>query len=84
MIVQTILGMAENLGLDTIAEGVESKEIYESLKRLGCRYFQGWHFGPPEPLEKIMRRMQQARRVVAKDTIQFPDQPPTAVPATRS
>jgi len=57
VIVQTIIGMAENLGLDIVAEGVEREEIHEALKQLGCRYFQGWHFGCPEPLDAIVQRL---------------------------
>jgi diguanylate cyclase (GGDEF)-like protein len=59
VIVQTIIGMAENLELDTIAEGVETEKAYEALKRLGCRYFQGWYFGSAEPLAGILRRLKQ-------------------------
>jgi predicted signal transduction protein with EAL and GGDEF domain len=65
VIVQTIIGMARNLGLDTVAEGVETKEIHEALKRLGCRYFQGWHFGRPEPLDAIIQRLQNCQTTQA-------------------
>jgi EAL domain-containing protein (putative c-di-GMP-specific phosphodiesterase class I) len=58
VIVQTIIGMAENLGLETVAEGVETMQIHEALRRFGCRYFQGWHCGRPEPMKAIVQRLQ--------------------------
>jgi diguanylate cyclase (GGDEF)-like protein len=65
VIVQTIIGMAGNLGLDTVAEGVETAEIHEALKELGCQNFQGWYFGSPEPLDCIVRRLRSSQRTEA-------------------
>ncbi|GAB6073957.1 putative bifunctional diguanylate cyclase/phosphodiesterase [Nautilia lithotrophica] len=45
--IQTILNMAESLHLETIAEGVETKEQFDILKSLGCKYFQGYFFSKP-------------------------------------
>ncbi|RPH41313.1 MAG: EAL domain-containing protein [Burkholderiales bacterium] len=50
VIVQTIIGMARNLGLTVIAEGVETAEQLAFLDRHGCGAFQGWYFGRPVPL----------------------------------
>ncbi len=50
VIVQTIIGMAGNLHMEVIAEGVETVEQYEFLKRQGCIFFQGYHFGKPVPI----------------------------------
>lgn len=47
VIVQTIIGMANSLGLDVIAEGVESKEQLDFLVTCGCPHFQGFLFGRP-------------------------------------
>jgi diguanylate cyclase (GGDEF)-like protein/PAS domain S-box-containing protein len=46
-IVQTIISMAENLNLDIIAEGVETREQQAMLARLGCDKYQGYLFGKP-------------------------------------
>lgn len=48
-IVTTIIGMARNLGLKAIAEGVETQEQATSLLALDCDHAQGYHFGRPEP-----------------------------------
>lgn len=50
VIVQTIIGMARNLHMGVIAEGVETVEQYEFLKQQGCTCFQGYHFGRPVPI----------------------------------
>ncbi|MDD2176982.1 EAL domain-containing protein [Acidovorax sp. D2M1] len=57
VIVQTILGMARNLELDVIAEGVETVAQKDFLARHGCVYFQGYLMGRPTPaaaLEALM------------------------------
>jgi diguanylate cyclase (GGDEF)-like protein/PAS domain S-box-containing protein len=49
VIVQTIIGMALNLGLDVVAEGVETVEQRAFLLQHGCTGFQGYLFGRPVP-----------------------------------
>ena len=53
VIVQTIIGMASNLGLDVIAEGVETLEQKEFLALHGCRFYQGYLFGRPMPVAQL-------------------------------
>jgi len=63
VIVQTIIGMANNLGLTVIAEGVETTEQVEFLGRNGCGAFQGWLFGKPVPVTEFEAALrQQAER----------------------
>jgi diguanylate cyclase (GGDEF)-like protein/PAS domain S-box-containing protein len=50
VIVQTIIGMANNLGLNVIAEGVETLEQRDFLERNGCPNYQGYLFGRPVPV----------------------------------
>ncbi len=53
VIVQTIIGMAQNFHLNVIAEGVETKEQFEQLQRYGCPAFQGYLFSKPLPIEEF-------------------------------
>lgn len=50
-IVQTIIQMGKTLGMDVIAEGVETHAHCELLGQYGCHNFQGYLFGQPVPLE---------------------------------
>lgn len=53
-IVQTIIAMTEALGLDVIAEGVETKAQLEFLQLRGCQAYQGYLFGKPVPVDDFM------------------------------
>lgn len=50
-ILTAILKMAESLKMQTIAEGVETKEQVEFLKGIGCKYVQGFYYSKPLPIE---------------------------------
>ncbi|MDD5471267.1 MAG: EAL domain-containing protein, partial [Sideroxydans sp.] len=56
VIAKTIVGMAHNLGLEVVAEGVETKEQLEVLVSFGCRIFQGYLFSRPLPLVEFESR----------------------------
>src|SRR3712207_5539117 len=43
-IVRTVVMLAQNLGMDVVAEGVETTEQLSLLKRLGCEFGQGYFF----------------------------------------
>ena len=51
MVTQTIIAMGRGLGLDVIAEGVETRAQHDFLVSLGCHAFQGYLFGRPQPLD---------------------------------
>src|SRR5918994_6654517 len=46
-IVRTIVMLAQTLGMDVVAEGVETKEQLALLRQLGCEYGQGYYFSKP-------------------------------------
>lgn len=46
-IIRSIVGLARNLGLQVIAEGVETKTQADFLRDLHCEYFQGFRYSPP-------------------------------------
>ncbi|MBI5753406.1 MAG: EAL domain-containing protein [Hydrogenophilales bacterium] len=62
-IVQTIIAMTEALGLNVIAEGVETEAQREFLDKRGCHAFQGYLFGkpvPPDRFEAMLRGGKQS------------------------
>ncbi len=48
-IVESVVILAHRLGMRVVAEGVETASQYESVRRLGCDYYQGYYFSPPVP-----------------------------------
>jgi diguanylate cyclase (GGDEF)-like protein/PAS domain S-box-containing protein len=57
VIVRALVGLGESLGVDVIAEGVETVEQTEFLKAEGCTFGQGYLFGRPMPAEEITRTL---------------------------
>jgi len=53
-ITKTIIELAHNLEMKTIAEGVETKEQFELLKSLGCDIVQGFWLAKPMPIEDLI------------------------------
>jgi EAL domain-containing protein (putative c-di-GMP-specific phosphodiesterase class I) len=53
VIVQTIIGMGNSLGMDVIAEGVETDAQHAFLKHAGCIAYQGYLFSKPVPPEEF-------------------------------
>jgi EAL domain-containing protein (putative c-di-GMP-specific phosphodiesterase class I) len=53
VVVQTIIGMAHNLGVAVIAEGVETEAQRACLEHFGCPTYQGYLFGKPLPLHEF-------------------------------
>lgn len=58
VIAQTIISMAHSLGFDTIAEGVETKEHADLLKKMGCNQLQGYYFSKPIPKNEFYTFLQ--------------------------
>jgi EAL domain-containing protein (putative c-di-GMP-specific phosphodiesterase class I) len=54
--VGVIVAMANALGCNLVAEGVEKREQREVLHHLGCRYAQGWLVGKPVTLAEALNR----------------------------
>ena len=49
-IVNSFISLAHSLGMDVIAEGIETDETRGALLGLDCNFGQGWHFGRPAAL----------------------------------
>ena len=53
----SIIGLAHNLGLTVLAEGVETEGQQAFLAEQGCDAYQGYLFGRPEPLAELESRV---------------------------
>ncbi|MBB1074561.1 EAL domain-containing protein [Rhodoferax sp. 4810] len=53
-IVSTIIGMAHNLGLEVVAEGIETTEQAVYLRQIGCDLGQGYLFSRPVPIDEFV------------------------------
>ncbi len=58
-LVRAALALGDALGLEVVAEGVESEAQLELLKRLGCNHFQGYYFCKPLPMDKLREKLAQ-------------------------
>jgi diguanylate cyclase (GGDEF)-like protein/PAS domain S-box-containing protein len=64
-IVRTILMLAQNLGMDVVAEGVETREQLAILRKLGCEYGQGFLFSKPVDADGAERIIAETRAVAS-------------------
>jgi EAL domain-containing protein (putative c-di-GMP-specific phosphodiesterase class I) len=63
-IVRTIIELARVLGMDVVAEGIETLEQYQLLRQLGCRFGQGYLFARPMSAEALSGLLQLPGRVL--------------------
>jgi EAL domain-containing protein (putative c-di-GMP-specific phosphodiesterase class I) len=52
-IVSSSIRLAHSLGMDVVAEGIETDDVRRKLLELGCNFGQGWLFGRPAELKNI-------------------------------
>ena len=50
VVIRSIVNLAKELGMHTLAEGVETEEQFAFLQEIGCEKVQGYLFSPPIPL----------------------------------
>jgi diguanylate cyclase (GGDEF)-like protein len=65
-IVSATIELARRLGLDVVAEGVESERVLEALRSLGCRFAQGFAVGRPMPADEVAAQAVMARANASK------------------
>jgi diguanylate cyclase (GGDEF)-like protein len=66
IIVQSIIDLAHNLGMETVAEGVETTASTEFLHRFDCNSMQGFLIARPMPLHEAMAWMSKSQRLDAE------------------
>jgi EAL domain-containing protein (putative c-di-GMP-specific phosphodiesterase class I) len=63
-IVRTIVELARVLGMDVVAEGIETQEQYALLRQLGCKFGQGFLFSRPVPPNIISEMLRLPGRIL--------------------
>lgn len=58
-IVRHTITMAKDIGIKTLAEGVETKDQLEFLKEVGCGQIQGYYYGRPQPMDEMFANLRE-------------------------
>jgi EAL domain-containing protein (putative c-di-GMP-specific phosphodiesterase class I) len=75
-VVKTIIDLAHNFKLKTVAEGVETEDQASFLRQLGCDEMQGYLFGkplPPVELETLLTKQKSLMSVKPRNLIASPE-----------
>lgn len=59
-IIRAVVDMSHSIGIEVVAEGVETREQLEYLKGIGCDYIQGYYFSKPLPESEFTAMLDQA------------------------
>lgn len=59
-VVKTIIQLSKNLNMLSVAEGIETKEQHEELKRLGCQMGQGYYYYKPMTLSDVEKLLEDS------------------------
>ena len=62
-LVDAIISMSDGLKLPITAEGIEDEEVLKALGRWGKLKGQGYHYGRPEPAQRVLERLAEAGRL---------------------
>ena len=54
-IVKSVVDLAKSLNIEVVAEGVETEEMYNFVKEIGCDYAQGYLYAKPMPIAEFER-----------------------------
>jgi EAL domain-containing protein (putative c-di-GMP-specific phosphodiesterase class I) len=63
-IVRTIIELARVMGMDVVAEGIETPEQHRLLREMGCRYGQGFLYARPMSTETITQLLRLPGRIL--------------------
>ena len=66
VLVDGLLTMGKGLGVQVVAEGVETTQQRDILRRMGCHVVQGYYYGKAEPFSDAFSRLQENRRVMSR------------------
>lgn len=64
LILEYVVAMADKLGLELLAEGVETEEQVKLLRKIGCDNVQGYYYAKPMPVEDFFELLQKDRQSI--------------------
>ena len=67
IILTELMKMATGLGIETVTEGVETKDQVAFLREIGCTRLQGFYYSKPLPMEEILRQHQAGTLIRIED-----------------
>ena len=62
VILKSLIGMADSLGMEVITEGVETEQQLRTLSEMGCSHFQGYYFSKPIPVDEFEAKYTQEEK----------------------
>lgn len=71
-IVHTIVTLAHTLGMDTVAEGIETPEQLAIVRAMGCEFAQGYFFSRPQPAAEAARFLATPDLFASRVSAEFP------------
>jgi diguanylate cyclase len=69
VIVRSTIDLARNLGLQVVAEGVETEQAWDELTQLGCNLAQGYYLTRPVPADELTQWLRRRAQVAAAGPI---------------
>jgi EAL domain-containing protein (putative c-di-GMP-specific phosphodiesterase class I) len=60
-IVEAVCGLAKQLGMRVVVEGIETEEQRDAIQSMGADKAQGYLFGRPEAVETLLPRLRKAK-----------------------
>lgn len=58
-IIESVVDMCERLSIQTVAEGIETEEIQDIIRKIGVSYLQGYLYSKPVPAEEFERMIME-------------------------
>jgi diguanylate cyclase (GGDEF)-like protein len=68
-IVRSTIDLGKNLGLDVVAEGVETQEAWDALRVQGCTLAQGYFIGRPMPADELAALLEERAQRTAREPL---------------
>lgn len=65
-ILKNIVALANDIGMKTLSEGVETEDAFKFLRSIGCERIQGYLFGKPMPKDELTDRIRKGEFFITK------------------